>query len=151
MESPGCGDADDRSETGSQAGSYNGHSSQSNSNVQVVVRVRPPNEREKEQGYTKIVSVDPSETCLFLKEKAQPRPFTFDYVADEATTQDSIFQRIGRPIAESCLQGYHCCLLAYGKLVMQVANPCCYKCLLLVILMDHDCSLAPKTFVYPSV
>ncbi|GAQ79907.1 hypothetical protein KFL_000410070 [Klebsormidium nitens] len=26
-----------------------------------------------------------------------------------------MFQRIGRPIAESCLQGYHCCLLAYGQ------------------------------------
>lgn len=29
--------------------------------------------------------------------------------------QEAIFQLVGQPITESCLQGYHGCLLAYGQ------------------------------------
>jgi hypothetical protein len=40
--------------------------------------------------------------------------FTFDYVADENTTQEDIFQRMAKPIADSCLQGYNGTIFAYG-------------------------------------
>lgn len=41
--------------------------------------------------------------------------FTFDYVADENTTQEDIFVRMAKPIADSCLQGYNGTIFAYGQ------------------------------------
>ena len=58
-----------------------------NSNVQVVVRVRPPNNREREQGYQKCLAVEPGNKSLVVAGKPQSRSFTFDYVADEDTKQ----------------------------------------------------------------
>eukprot|EP00959_Pyramimonas_sp_CCMP1952_P331239 6936471-Pyramimonas_sp.AAC.1 len=91
-------------------------------NVQVLVRVRPPNEREQGQGYSKAVGKDGSSVVIDSKH------YPFDYVVDETENQvsplvfivpyiaeEAIFERVGKPITESCLQGYHGCLLAYGQ------------------------------------
>ncbi|KAG6557215.1 hypothetical protein Mapa_001142 [Marchantia paleacea] len=86
-----------------------------NGNVQVVVRVRPPNKKESDQGYVKCIGVDSGSHSLTLTYRPQPRTFTFDYVADELVTQEEIFAAVGRPITDACLQGYHCCLIAYGQ------------------------------------
>ncbi|CAM6117692.1 unnamed protein product [Calypogeia fissa] len=86
-----------------------------NGNVQVVVRVRPPNSRERDQGYIKCVGVDSAAHSVSLNFRPQPRTFTFDYVADEAVGQEEIFTAVGKPITDACLQGYHCCLIAYGQ------------------------------------
>ncbi|XP_024516891.1 kinesin-like protein KIF15 [Selaginella moellendorffii] len=86
-----------------------------NSNVQVVVRVRPPNQREHEQGYKKAAAVDAAAQTLTLSVTPFARSFKFDYVADEDVGQEDIFQRVGKPITDACLQGYHCCLIAYGQ------------------------------------
>lgn len=58
-----------------------------NGNVQVVVRVRPPNARERDQGYSKCVGVDSAAHSVSLNFRPQPRTFTFDYVADEVIGQ----------------------------------------------------------------
>lgn len=58
-----------------------------NGNVQVVVRVRPPNKKESDQGYVKCIGVDSGSHSLTLTYRPQPRTFTFDYVADELVTQ----------------------------------------------------------------
>ncbi|KAL3693895.1 hypothetical protein R1sor_007546 [Riccia sorocarpa] len=86
-----------------------------NGNVQVVVRVRPPSNREKDQGYIKCVGVDSVSHSVTLNYRPQPRTFTFDYVADEVVSQEEIFAAVGKPITDACLQGYHCCLIAYGQ------------------------------------
>ncbi|GJP43773.1 hypothetical protein CLOM_g3190 [Closterium sp. NIES-68] len=86
-----------------------------NSNVQVVVRVRPPNDRENDLGYHKCIAVDPSTKLLQLLTRPQPKPFSFDYIADEDKRQEEIFATVGKPITDACLEGYHCCLLAYGQ------------------------------------
>ena len=58
----------------------------SNSNVQVVVRVRPPNSREQEQGYSKCLDVDKAAKSISMT-KPQAKNFTFDFVADEEVMQ----------------------------------------------------------------
>lgn len=58
----------------------------SNSNVQVVVRVRPPNSREQEQGYSKCLVVDKASKTVSVT-KPQAKNFTFDFVADEEVMQ----------------------------------------------------------------
>jgi DNA replication protein DnaC len=41
--------------------------------------------------------------------------FTFDYVADDQATQEEVFTRIAKPIADSCLEGYNGTIFAYGQ------------------------------------
>ena len=40
--------------------------------------------------------------------------FTFDYVANEDKSQDELFKKIGKPIVDSCIQGYNSTIFAYG-------------------------------------
>jgi len=84
-----------------------------NDNVKVYVRVRPPNSHE--------ISAQ-SKNCVFVRENntvildaKPPKVFTFDYVADAHVTQEEIFERVGKPIAESCIAGYHGTIFAYGQ------------------------------------
>lgn len=41
--------------------------------------------------------------------------FTFDSVADEASTQEDIFQLVGLPLVENCLAGFNSSIFAYGQ------------------------------------
>ena len=41
--------------------------------------------------------------------------FTFDFVAAESVSQEQMFQRLGRPIVDFCLQGYNSTIFAYGQ------------------------------------
>ncbi len=68
------------------AGTLNAVEGSGNSNVQVVVRVRPPNDRERFQGYRKCTNVD-SAASLSLLAASQSRTFSFDFVADEHVKQ----------------------------------------------------------------
>jgi hypothetical protein len=40
--------------------------------------------------------------------------FTFDYIGGEDCTQEEIFQKVGKPIVDQCLQGYNGSIFAYG-------------------------------------
>lgn len=40
--------------------------------------------------------------------------FTFDYIAGEDITQETMFQKLGKPIVDFCLQGYNSTIFAYG-------------------------------------
>ena len=43
------------------------------------------------------------------------KTFNFDYVADEETGQQDMFETIARPIADACLEGYNGTIFAYGQ------------------------------------
>ena len=85
-------------------------------NIQVIVRVRPLNIREKTEN---------SKSCLRFPEdnlqtiildcKPEPKFFFFDLIANEKMTQLELFQAIGKPISTSVLEGYNVCLFAYGQ------------------------------------
>jgi len=55
-----------------------------------------------------------SEGKIVLDRGVEQKLFTFDYVADENTSQEDVFQRMAKPIADSCLQGYNGTIFAYG-------------------------------------
>lgn len=40
--------------------------------------------------------------------------FSFDHVAGEESTQEEIFNVIGKPIVDQCLMGYNGSIFAYG-------------------------------------
>ncbi|KAL4173342.1 hypothetical protein KRP22_008495 [Phytophthora ramorum] len=105
-------------------------------NVKVFCRVRPPNERERgveasalggSAGFfarsansaalaKKCVSVPASGQSLFLHSKHGPtRTFTFDRVFGEGATQNDVFDVVGAPITQACLEGYNGTIFAYGQ------------------------------------
>lgn len=108
----------------------------SESSVQVAVRVRPFNQREKDEGAELCVSMAGQTTTIFNKVSGYNKRFIFDYsywshdgfVEDEDTgffkpnsrdsvyaDQTKVFDDIGRGVLNNAWEGYHCCLFAYGQ------------------------------------
>ncbi|KAI4376005.1 hypothetical protein MLD38_013807 [Melastoma candidum] len=83
-------------------------------NVQVVVRVRPLNSREKNaHGYYRCLKQESSQSITWI---GQPEArFTFDHIACESVDQEVLFRRVGLPMVENCLSGYNSCMFAYGQ------------------------------------
>ncbi|CAI5503779.1 unnamed protein product [Closterium sp. Naga37s-1] len=90
------------------------------SNIQVIVRVRPPAGPEL-TGYpgpgAKCVAQDgPRSLFLVNPDRAgATEQFTFDHVAGESASQEDLFELAGRPIVENCLGGYNSTMFAYGQ------------------------------------
>jgi len=52
---------------------------------------------------------------IVLDRGLDQKMFTFDYVADDEVTQEEVFSRVAKPIADSCLEGYNGTIFAYGQ------------------------------------
>ncbi|XP_056382654.1 kinesin-like protein KIF18A isoform X2 [Hyla sarda] len=110
------------------------HESDVCSHVRVVVRVRPPNEREKVANFTNVVQVVDKHILVFdpkveevnffhgrsaanrdiAKKKNKDLKFVFDCVFDENSTQQEIFDQTTKFVLDGVLNGYNCTVLAYG-------------------------------------
>ena len=85
-------------------------------NIQVIVRVRPLNSREKgENAKSCLRFSEDNLNTLILDSKPEPKIFFFDLIADEEMSQIELFQEIGKPISLFALEGYNVCLFAYGQ------------------------------------
>ena len=101
--------------------------------VQVGVRVRPFNAREKKLSSKCIISM-PGENQTHIKdEKDKEKIFTFDYsfwshddykilddgylspLSEKYADQKKIFSTVGKQVLDNAWEGYHCCLFAYGQ------------------------------------
>lgn len=83
---------------------------QSDSNVQVFVRIRPPLSEASDDSIVQMVSP----TSILL---SGPRSemFTYDQVGGPHTNQDQMFEWVGKPIVNRCIQGYNGTIFAYGQ------------------------------------
>ena len=89
-------------------------------NIKVLVRIRPPSEAEKASGgYRKAVFATEDGRGAFLaspgSQDNNKAVFSYDNVVDEETSQEKVFELVGKPIADAFLKGYHSNLLAYGQ------------------------------------
>ncbi|KAG7387503.1 Kinesin- protein 11 [Phytophthora pseudosyringae] len=81
-------------------------------NVQVAVRCRPLNSREKAAGRGAVVQCKPqSSEVAVLKRKT----YTFDRVFGQYSTQKDVFTSVVRPAVDEALAGYNCTVFAYGQ------------------------------------
>jgi len=80
-------------------------------NISVMVRVRPLNSLKNES--EKCITV--SENTITIDLKTETKQFSFDYVAGEFETQEKMFNIAGKPLADSCLEGYNATVFAYGQ------------------------------------
>jgi kinesin family protein 15 len=84
------------------------------STVNVVVRVRPLCARERTLASPRCADVTGA-TTLSLDSAPEAKQYTFDAVAGEESTQESLFRAVGRPAAEACVQGYNGAVFVYGQ------------------------------------
>ena len=101
--------------------------------IQVGVRVRPFNTREKEHNSECIIEMPGQNQTRIKDEVGKEKTFTFDHsfwshdgyrVLDDGylqpedenyADQKKVFDAVGRQILENAWEGYHCCLFAYGQ------------------------------------
>lgn len=76
--------------------------------VKVIIRVRPMKEDENE--VTQIVQRLSPNTVMVIDQQ-----FTFDAVADVDSTQKDIFEMVGLPLVENCMEGFNSSIFAYGQ------------------------------------
>lgn len=87
-------------------------------NIQVVVRVRPRNQREiKENSH---VCVNTSGNQVIIKQSAQSseattKTFQFDQVFGPGVSQETVFQKVVEGMLGEVLMGYNCTIFAYGQ------------------------------------
>ncbi|KAL7681113.1 putative kinesin-like protein [Plasmopara halstedii] len=96
----------------SSSSSHEAMSSPIPTNVQVAVRCRPLNSREKAMGRGAVVQCKPnSNEVAVIKRKT----YTFDRVYGQYSTQKDVFTSIVRPAVDEALAGYNCTVFAYGQ------------------------------------
>nr|XP_054589491.1 kinesin-like protein KIF21A isoform X4 [Nothobranchius furzeri] len=77
-----------------------------------TIRIRPQLAREKIEGCHICTYVMPGEPQVILgKDKA----FTFDYVLDMDSQQDTIYTNCTEKLIEGCFEGYNATVFAYGQ------------------------------------
>ncbi|XP_062847664.1 kinesin-like protein KIF21A isoform X2 [Trichomycterus rosablanca] len=85
---------------------------QDESSVRVALRIRPQLAREKIEGCHICTFVTPGEPQVILgKDKA----FTFDYVFDMDTQQDTIYANCTEKLIDGCFEGFNATIFAYGQ------------------------------------
>eukprot|EP00882_Tetradesmus_deserticola_P032935 GHRQ01037580.1.p2 GENE.GHRQ01037580.1~~GHRQ01037580.1.p2 ORF type:complete len:137 (+),score=18.79 GHRQ01037580.1:511-921(+) len=84
--------------------------SKSTESVKVVVRCRPLNGKEKQDGRERIVDMDARQGQVAVrnpKSEEPPKTFTFDQVYDWNSEQATIFEITAKPIIDACMDGYN--------------------------------------------
>lgn len=105
--------------SGSNNSTYSSSSQSSGVNVQVLLRCRPLNEKEKGQA----ISVDTSPYMRkelkvhqkLVHGKEITKTFTFDRVYGPQTTQKEFFDESIKSIVDEALDGFNCTIFAYGQ------------------------------------
>lgn len=94
-------------------------------NVQVAVRCRPLNEREKTSGDRLIVKCDSARREIVFAPPAGrkvpsglkdgKKTYTYDHVFGPDSSQDDVYKGVVKPIVDEVLEGYNCTVFAYGQ------------------------------------
>lgn len=120
----------------STAASSTGDSAEKGSSVQVVVRCRPPSEKEKQANDTMVVGCyqSCSEVRVLTngrrvasssqsgalqaqasKSDANTKTYTFDQTYGALSTQEEVYNNAVKPLVEEVLGGFNCTVFAYVR------------------------------------
>ena len=93
------------------------YSKQKKENISVIVRIKPKTAEDKDKNISSIeISNSNSKSILTIKNtRGQKKHFSYDYICDEDSTQNDIFEHCGKKICDSALEGYNCTIFAYGQ------------------------------------
>ena len=103
--------------------------------IKVIVRVRPPNERENQENYRTVIKVVDDRMLIFdpkeeenpffyrgvvqkgrdlLKKQNKELQFIFDKVFNMDASNDDVFEGTTKELILNLLDGYNCSVFAYG-------------------------------------
>ena len=101
--------------------------------IQVVVRCRPFNKKEKDENRTHIIDIDSSNRSVTIKAPPGTSPraiseaqktFTFDAVYDENTQQRLFYDESCFNLVENVLEGFNATIFAYGQVNYRMFLSC---------------------------
>ncbi|CAM9258449.1 unnamed protein product, partial [Phaeothamnion confervicola] len=84
-------------------------------NVQVALRCRPLNGREKERGFLHCVTCDGASNRVRVHHKKMDKTYPYDRVFGPYVSQEEVFASTVAPIVEETLNGFNCTVFAYGQ------------------------------------
>lgn len=88
-------------------------------NINVVVRIRPRNQKEIiENSHTIVTSPTPRSSSVHVKQGSSEhasKVYTFDKVFGPEVGQETIFNDVVEPMINEVLEGYNCTIFAYGQ------------------------------------
>eukprot|EP00918_Siedleckia_nematoides_P089136 GHVU01195989.1.p1 GENE.GHVU01195989.1~~GHVU01195989.1.p1 ORF type:complete len:299 (-),score=28.26 GHVU01195989.1:327-1223(-) len=87
-------------------------------NVQVVVRCRPPSQKELDDtSHSSVLHIkkESREVVVTRRVQGYETRFMYDTVWGPQTTQSEFFTRTITPIVDEVLQGFNCTIFAYGQ------------------------------------
>ncbi|XP_062135052.1 kinesin-like protein Klp61F [Drosophila sulfurigaster albostrigata] len=89
----------------------------SNQNIQVYVRVRPLNSRERCIRSAEVVDVQPPKEIVtrHTVDSKLTKKFTFDRTFGPDSRQCDVYSTVVAPLIEEVLAGYNCTVFAYGQ------------------------------------
>jgi len=79
-------------------------------NIKVTARIRPRNEKESEH----CNFLDVKNNAINLKNRPE-ETYNFDFVASEEISQEQMFEKCAREVADNVLLGYNGTIFAYGQ------------------------------------
>jgi kinesin family protein 11 len=105
-----AGTTEIRPVTQSTSAAATGSQDDKGSNVQVVVRCRPPTDSEKRIGDIVLACVNQSEVKINanLKGKALNKMYTFDQSYGQLATQEEVYHNAVKPLVDEVLNGFNC-------------------------------------------
>jgi Kinesin motor domain len=113
----GGGHFSSSSKDGSGGSSHNHNPS--SSSVQVVVRLRPLNDKEKKHGTLPVVSASTNDKTVTVIKGSGSRQvktsYKFDHVFTAFSTQEEVFQATLQPVIRDVLMGFESTVFAYGQ------------------------------------
>uniref|UniRef100_A0A7E4ZYZ4 Kinesin motor domain-containing protein n=1 Tax=Panagrellus redivivus TaxID=6233 RepID=A0A7E4ZYZ4_PANRE len=94
-----------------------------NSKVQVAVRVRPFNKRERDLDTKCILQMEADQTFLYHPtDEKTPKTFSFDHCFESSdpdsrkfASQEDVFEKVGSSVVNNAFGGYNACIFAYGQ------------------------------------
>ncbi|KPI97651.1 Bipolar kinesin KRP-130 [Papilio xuthus] len=97
--------------------SEKGGRKEKNQNIQVFVRLRPLNQRERDIRSLGVVEVVSGREVVVRQSQqtAHTKRFTFDRAFGPNTKQVEVYQEVVSPLIEEVLAGYNCTVFAYGQ------------------------------------
>ena len=87
------------------------HNSQGDESIRVIVRIKGRTSDDLKEKSTFFKVTDNNSILIESKKKV----FSFDYVGNEYSTQNDIFEHCGKKICDYSLEGYNGTIFAYGQ------------------------------------
>ena len=91
------------------------HRALTDTQVVVVVRVRPLNDIERETNSNKCIQILGPGTVEMRRDGQEPKTFHLDAVVHEEAPQAALFQLTANNILSKVFQGFNGCIFAYGQ------------------------------------